>query len=201
MNDWWSYLEHGWFGKNGQKGSEKKNHKYYARVPTGTKDGHNVYRYFYSKEDYAAYIRSGKKKLTGEYGMEKHTNGRIAWTATEQYTDKDGKLQTRKKYVSAETASKLRDDKYRKEEAPERNSEGKEGADEGSKEALQQEDGRDETETRRAEGLPDCEQTFGKADGLQEKAEQQNREQGLPESRMAQEHVCSGSLCAESKVR
>lgn len=66
MNDWWDYLEHGWFGKNGQKGSEKKNHKYYARIPTGTKDG---------------------------------------------------KLQTRKKYVSAETASKLRDDKYRKEEA------------------------------------------------------------------------------------
>lgn len=117
MNDWWDYLEHGWFGKNGQKGSEKKNHKYYARVPTGTKDGNNVYRYFYSKEDYAAYIRSGKKKLTGEYGKEKHPNGRIAWTATEQYTDKDGKLQTHKKYVSAETASKLRDDKYRKEEA------------------------------------------------------------------------------------
>lgn len=46
MNDWWDYLEHGWFGKNGQKGSEKKNHKYYARIPTGTKDGHNVYRYF-----------------------------------------------------------------------------------------------------------------------------------------------------------
>lgn len=61
MNDWWDYLEHGWFGKNGQKGSEKKNHKYYTRVPTGTKDGHNVYRYFYSKEDYAAYIRSGKQ--------------------------------------------------------------------------------------------------------------------------------------------
>ena len=75
MNDYWDYLEHGWLGKNGQKGSEKKNHKYYARVPTGTKDGHNVYRYFYSKEDYAAYIRSGKKKLTGEYGMEKHPNG------------------------------------------------------------------------------------------------------------------------------
>lgn len=117
MNDWWDYLEHGWLGKNGQKGREKKNHKYYARVQTGTKDGHNVYRYFYSKEDYAAYIRSGKKKLTGEYGMEKHPNGRIAWTATEQYTDKEGKLQTRKKYVSAETASKLRDDKYRKEKA------------------------------------------------------------------------------------
>lgn len=117
MNDWWDYLEHGWLGKNGQKGSEKKNHKYYARVPTGTKDGHNVYRYFYSKEDYAAYIRSGKKKLTGEYGMEKHPNGRIAWTATEQYTDKDGKLQTRKTYVTADVAAKLRDDQYRREKA------------------------------------------------------------------------------------
>ncbi len=111
MNDYWNYLEHG------LKGKERKSHKYYARVPTGTKDGHNVYRYFYSKEDYAAYIRSGKKKLTGEYGKEKHPNGRIAWTATEQYTDKDGKLQTRKKYVSAETSAKLRDDKYRKEKA------------------------------------------------------------------------------------
>lgn len=111
MNDYWNYLEHG------LKGKERKGHKYYARVQTGTKDGHNVYRYFYSKEDYAAYIRSGKKKLTGEYGMEKHPNGRIAWTATEQYTDKDGKLQTRKKYVSAETSAKLRDDKYRKEKA------------------------------------------------------------------------------------
>lgn len=58
-----------------------------------------------------------RKKLTGEYGKEKHPNGRIALTATEQYTDKDGKLQTHKKYVSAETASKLRDDKYRKENA------------------------------------------------------------------------------------
>lgn len=195
MNDYWNYLEHG------LKGKERKSHKYYARVPTGTKDGHNVYRYFYSKEDYAAYIRSGKKKLTGEYGKEKHPNGRIAWTATEQYTDKDGKLQTRKKYVSAETSAKLRDDKYRKEKALNETPKRKEGADEGSKEALQQENGRDETETCRTEGLPDCEQTFGKADGLQEKAEQQNREQGLPESRMAKEHVCSGSLCAESKVR
>lgn len=116
MNDWWDYLEHGWFGSS-RKGSEKKEHRYYMRVQTGTKNGQNVYRYFYSKEDYAAYVRSGKKKLTGEYGRETHPNGRTAWTATEQYTDKDGKLQTRKTYVSANTAAKLRDDKYRREKA------------------------------------------------------------------------------------
>lgn len=115
MNDWWDYLEHGIWGN--QKGSKKENHKYYMRVRTGAKNGQNVYRYFYSKADYEAYIRSGKKKLTGEYGSEKHPNGRTAWTATEQYTDKDGKLQTRKTYVSAETAAKLRDDKYRREKA------------------------------------------------------------------------------------
>lgn len=56
MNDYWTYLAHSQLGK------ERKGHKYYTRAPTGTKEGHNVYRYFYSKEDYAAYIRSGKKK-------------------------------------------------------------------------------------------------------------------------------------------
>lgn len=116
MNDWWDYLAHG-RGGNSLKGSEKENHKYYMRIQTGTKNGKNVYRYFYSKEDYQAYVQNGKKKLTGEYGAEKHPNGRTAWTATEQYTDKDGKLQTRKTYVNAETATKLRDDKYRKEKA------------------------------------------------------------------------------------
>lgn len=116
QNDWWGYLAHGWFG-NSRKGSEKKDHKYYARIQTGSRNGQNVYRYFYSKEDYAAYIHSGKKRLTGEYGQEKHPNGRIASYAMEQYTDKDGKLQTRKKYVTADVAGKLRDASYRKEKA------------------------------------------------------------------------------------
>ena len=115
-NDWWGYLQHGWFG-NSQKGSEKKEHKYYARIQKKKKNGQNVYRYFYSKEDYAAYIRSGKKKLTGEYSMEKHPNGRIANYAMEQYTDKDGKLQAQKKYVTRDVADKLRDAEYRREKA------------------------------------------------------------------------------------
>lgn len=115
MNDWWDYLEHGFWGN--QKGSAKGNRKYYMRVSAGTKNGRNVYRYFYSKADYEAYIRSGKKKLTGAYRLEHHPNGRTAHVATEQYVDTDGQTKLRKKYISAEEADKLRDDKYRRERA------------------------------------------------------------------------------------
>lgn len=115
-NDWWDYIEHGWFGSS-QKDSAKGNHKYYMRVSAGTKNGKNIYRYFYSKADYEAYIRSGKKKLTGAYRLEHHPNGRTAHVATEQYDDMDGQTKLRKKYISAEEADKLLDDKYRRERA------------------------------------------------------------------------------------
>lgn len=114
-NEWWDYLEHGFFGFG--KGAEKANHRYYTRILQGTKNGKNVYRYFYSKDDYQAYIRSGKKKLTGDYGFEKHPNGRTASYVTEQYQDTDGKLKTRKKYVTRNVTDKLRDAAYRKEKA------------------------------------------------------------------------------------
>ena len=111
MNDYWDYLEHWSLGK------EAKEHKYYARIQTGTKNGQNVYRYFYKKADYDAYVHSGKKRLTGEHGTEKHPNGRIASYAMEEYTDKDGKLQTRKKYVTREVADQMRNAEYRREKA------------------------------------------------------------------------------------
>lgn len=138
VNDYWDYLMHA------QEGAERKNHKYYARTPNGVKNGKVQYLYFYSKDEYAAYIagknksakkptereqkkaeaeskaaqiRLGKKKLTGEYAMEKHPNGRFAYAATEQYTDTDGHLKQRKKYVDAKTADEMRDMKYRKEKA------------------------------------------------------------------------------------
>lgn len=126
-NDWWDYLEHGFLGFG--KGSEKANHQYYMRIQTGTRNGKNVYRYFYSKDDYQAYIRSGKKKLTGDYGYEKHPNGRIATYVMEQYEDKDGKLQTRKKYLTKDKVRQvtdgLRDAAYRKEKAQNETSEEK----------------------------------------------------------------------------
>ncbi len=50
--DYWEYLAHG------QKGSEADNHRYYARELVGSKGGQNVYRYFYSAEEYASYRRS-----------------------------------------------------------------------------------------------------------------------------------------------
>lgn len=51
MNDWWNYLEHSGLGK------ERKGHKYYARVQTGTnKLGFPQYRYFYDAREYGAYM-------------------------------------------------------------------------------------------------------------------------------------------------
>ena len=45
--DYWEYLAHG------QKGTERDNHRYYARELVGNRGGKNVYRYFYSAEEYA----------------------------------------------------------------------------------------------------------------------------------------------------
>ena len=135
-------MEHGLFGK----GSERKDHKYYQRVEVGTdRNGHTEYYYFYSKEAYENYQRSravsrgddpdrkptraqqkewakqkilnGKARLTGEYRRERHPNGRGAWVATEEYEDKDGKLKLRKKYISGDEATRLRDNMYRKKRA------------------------------------------------------------------------------------
>lgn len=140
--DYWKFMEHGLFGK----GSERKNHKYYPRVEVGTdRNGHTKYYYFYSKEAYDNYQRSravsrgddpdrkptraqqkewakqkilnGKARLTGEYHRERHPNGRGAWVATEEYEDKDGKLKLRKKYISGDEATRLRDNMYRKKQA------------------------------------------------------------------------------------
>ena len=122
MNDYWDYLAHA------QAGAERKNHKYYARTPNGVKNGKVQYLYFYSKDEYAAYmanqknksekkepterqqkkaeaeskaaqIRLGKRKLTGDVTTEKHPNGRTAYAADEEYTDVDGTRKVRKKYV------------------------------------------------------------------------------------------------------
>ena len=46
--DYWEYLAHG------QKGAERDDHRYYARELVGNRGGKNVYRYFYSAEEYAS---------------------------------------------------------------------------------------------------------------------------------------------------
>lgn len=136
--DYWKFMQHGLFGK----GSARKNHKYYQRVEVGTdRNGNTEYYYFYSKEAYDNYRRSraigrgedpekkptraqqkewakqkilnGKARLTGAYRRERHSNGRGAWVATEEYEDKDGKLKLRKKYISGEQATDLRNNMRR----------------------------------------------------------------------------------------
>ena len=140
--DYWKFMEHGLFGK----GSARKNHKYYQRVEVGTdRNGNTEYYYFYSKEAYDNYRRSraisrgedldrkptraqqkewdkqktlnGKARLTGAYRRERHPNGRGAWVATEEYEDKDGKLKLRKKYISGDEVTRLRNNMYRKKRA------------------------------------------------------------------------------------
>ena len=140
--DYWKFMQHGLFGK----GSARKNHKYYQRVEVGTdRNGNTEYYYFYSKEAYDNYRRSraisrgedtdrkptraqqkewdkqktlnGKARLTGAYRRERHPNGRGAWGATEEYEDTDGKLKLRKKYISGDEATRLRNNMYRKKRA------------------------------------------------------------------------------------
>lgn len=140
--DYWKFMQHGLFGK----GSARKNHKYYQRIEVGTdRNGNTEYYYFYSKEAYDNYRRSraigrgedpekkqtraqqkewtkqkllnGKARLTGAYRRERHPNGRGALVATEEYEDKDGKLKLRKKYISGDDMTRLRDNMYRKKRA------------------------------------------------------------------------------------
>lgn len=140
--DYWKFMEHGLF----EKGSARKNHKYYQRVEVGTdQNGNTEYYYFYSKEAYDNYRRSraisrgedtdrkptraqqkewdkqktlnGKARLTGAYRRERHPNGRGAWGATEEYEDTDGKLKLRRKYISGDEATRLRNNMYRKKRA------------------------------------------------------------------------------------
>lgn len=64
--DYWEYLAHS------QQGAEKENHRYYARELVGTKGGQNVYRYFYTAEEYGAY-RRGKQSHAGTASSEKNS--------------------------------------------------------------------------------------------------------------------------------
>ncbi len=58
QNDWWKYLAHS------HQGAQKADHKYYARVLIGTSGGQTQYRYFYSKDEYAAYLKSKSGRKT-----------------------------------------------------------------------------------------------------------------------------------------
>lgn len=66
MNDWWDYLEHSELGK------ERKGHKYYARVRTGTnKLGFPQYRYFYDAREYGAYMTRQNNRYSPKFNGKK----------------------------------------------------------------------------------------------------------------------------------
>lgn len=50
--DYWEYLAHS------QQGAERGGHRYYVRELVGNSGGKNVYRYFYSADEYSAYKNS-----------------------------------------------------------------------------------------------------------------------------------------------
>lgn len=106
-NDWWSYLAHG------QTGAEREGHKYYARVPVGNVGGKMKYNYFYSREEYAAYLKgkSGRKTYAETGNTNTASNG-----SKEKITDngaKAGSSWQDKKREKADHDARIRTGKKR----------------------------------------------------------------------------------------
>lgn len=81
MNDYWDYLEHG------LKGEERKGHKYYARVRTGTnKLGFPQYRYFYDAREYGAYMT---RQNTALQFVKNNRQGTVGHPIEREDRDKD----------------------------------------------------------------------------------------------------------------
>lgn len=71
--DYWEYLAHS------QQGSERDNHRYYARELVGSKGGQNVYRYFYTAEEYSAYKKSKGASGHGTYAETGKSRDATIW--------------------------------------------------------------------------------------------------------------------------
>lgn len=70
-NDWWDYLAHA-------KSEEREGHKYIARVQTGTKNGKNVFRYFYTNDEYKAWMKDAKAAISNAGSKAKAAAGAAA---------------------------------------------------------------------------------------------------------------------------
>lgn len=85
MNDYWDYLAHA------QKAKERDDHKYIERVPIGTNKGKTIYRYFYTEQEYQAYLnkKESEKKSTSANTSEslKRVAGEVLKKATGNKTD------------------------------------------------------------------------------------------------------------------
>lgn len=86
MNDYWDYLAHA------RKAKERDDHKYIERVPIGTNKGKTVYRYFYTEQEYQAYLnkKESEKKSTGANANEslKKVAGEVLKKAAGNKTDR-----------------------------------------------------------------------------------------------------------------
>lgn len=120
-NDWWDYLAHG------QAGTERANHKYYARVPAGFENGKVKYNYYYSREEYAAYLKSKSGRKT--YAEAGNTNGvssgkpgksassgetaakpESSWQARKrEKADRDARIRTGKKRLTGRHGTRMMD--------------------------------------------------------------------------------------------
>lgn len=87
MNDYWDYLAHA------RKAKERDDHKYIERVPIGTNKGKTVYRYFYTEQEYQAYLnkKESEKKSTGANANEslKKVAGEVLKKAADRGTDEE----------------------------------------------------------------------------------------------------------------
>lgn len=71
--DYWEYLAHG------QKGAERDSHRYYARELVGNRGGKNIYRYFYTAEEYSAYKNSKGTPGRGTYAETGRSRDATIW--------------------------------------------------------------------------------------------------------------------------
>lgn len=69
-----------------KKGEEAKKHKYFTRIITGVKDGKNVYRYFYDKKEWDAYVSNQRQQRPTDT-IEKQNVGTITVTHDDGTTD------------------------------------------------------------------------------------------------------------------
>ena len=70
--DYWEYIAH-------SQGSERSGHRYYARELVGNKGGKNVYRYFYTAEEYAAYKNNKGTPGRGTYAENGTSRNATIW--------------------------------------------------------------------------------------------------------------------------
>lgn len=119
-NDWWEYLAHG------QAGAARANHKYFARVPLGSSGGKMQYQYFYSREEYAAYLKgkSGRKTYAETGNTNRTSSGKAgkavpagpAAKAGSSWQDKkrekadhDARIRTGKKHLTGRHGTRMMD--------------------------------------------------------------------------------------------